>query len=139
MKKLYSALATKLDIIEKGNHVNLQEQCLQNLQDKYFPYGSGFDNKIKLDRVKSTPKKLIIPFSYHCMNDNGYYDGWIHCELIITPSLLFGFNMKINWKGYKGKYKFILEDYFQDVWMNVLLIEIPLNELSIPINWEKIK
>jgi hypothetical protein len=58
------------------------------------------------------------------MNDNGYYDGWVYPEMIVTPSLASGFNIKINWKGYRGRYKELLEDYILDTFHHYLTQEI---------------
>ena len=75
------------------------------------PYGSGFDANTALDD-KSTPKKLIFNTSYHHMNDAGYYIGWTHHKVIITPSF-GGMDIKVTGKNYNN-----IKDYIEDVFCN---------------------
>jgi len=137
MTKLFQALAQKIKVLDSMEKNEIwdsfqdQEKCLEKLQEKYFPHGSGFDRDPVLNMLTSNPEKLIIDFAYHCMDDNGYYDRWITAEVQVCPSLVHEFNFKINWRGYNGKYKYILKDYFEETWANVLDSEIPLIELKV--------
>ena len=105
--KAYQALSLEVFKDQEGNNNSLEE-----LVNDIFPHGSGFDSSITLDAKNS--QHLILTVPYHCMNDNGYYDGWIEVIYTITPSF-DGFQMKENWKGYNGKYKELLKDYIGEV------------------------
>ena len=97
----------------KGHHVDhvglvtgheTQEQLenhetnLKKLID-YLPSGSGIDNGVELDRDESHAERLVFHFSYHNMDENGYYEGWDDYTMIVTPSLLFGFNLEFKGEG----------------------------------------
>lgn len=113
--KLYQAIANEINRIELNQ--NNTNDALEQLIS-YLPSGSGFDGQIFIEYPENkTPNNgwyfndkytLLVP--YHCMNDNGYYDGWIEVLYTITPSF-DGFNIKENWRGYRGRYKEILKDY----------------------------
>ena len=102
--KAYQQIARRIN----NNFDKAEESMLE-----HFPSGSGFDDTAILNS-KSTKDKLIINFGYHCMNENGYYDGWLNLAVIITPSLSWGYNLKINWHGYRNKYKYLLNEYLWD-------------------------
>jgi hypothetical protein len=53
---------------------------------KALPHGSGIDNGMQLDFENSTETRIVFKFSWHHMDENGYYDGWSDHELIITPT-----------------------------------------------------
>lgn len=61
-----------------------------------FPHGSGFDHGCHLDFDKSTGERLVIVTSFHHMDENGMYDGWTEHTIIVTPSLQFGFQLRIT-------------------------------------------
>ncbi len=100
--KLYSALAHLLcarqNCIERNNAEwpPKHEQSILELVKQYMPSGSGVDCGTKIDLDKSTPNKLVFHFSYHHMNSDGMYDGWTDHSAIVTPSLAFGFDLKIT-------------------------------------------
>ena len=57
---------------------------------------------------KSNRNKITINSFYHVMDDNGFYDGWIDFQVIITPDLQHGIDLQIkgkfsNRKGYIRK------------------------------------
>jgi len=67
---------------------------------------------------KSKQNKLVIDSSFHTMNENGFYDGWIDFSIIITPSLAHGLNIDI--KGKFGKKHQDLKDYLADLYYSAL-------------------
>ena len=83
----------------------------------YLPHGSGIDSKTEIDFEKSNDDKIVINSEYHCMNENGYYDGWVNFRILIIPCLLFGFKLKII--GNFGKYKHV-KDYLHDLFYDNL-------------------
>lgn len=80
-----------------------------------LPSGSGFDDKIRVDYEKSKPDKIVLNANFHHMDDNGYYCGWSYHTIVITPSLEFGFNLKIT-----GQDKRQIKDYISEFTYNFL-------------------
>jgi hypothetical protein len=60
-----------------------------------MPHGSGFDSPITLNN-ESTPEKLIFDGSFHCMDENGFYAGWLDFTAIVEPSLQYGFTLDVK-------------------------------------------
>jgi len=77
-----------------------------------LPSGSGIDSAPKFDFDASTPEKLVFNFGYHHMNESGMYDGWTDHSLIVTPSLQFGFHLRITGKD-RNQVKDYLYETFQ--------------------------
>jgi len=102
MKKIYQDIASKLGAMENcrksGNDEWLEKhgQAIMDICKNDMPSGSGFDNGTQLNWDKSTPEKLVFETSFHHMNDGGYYDGWTNHTVTVTPSLQFGFNLKVS-------------------------------------------
>ncbi len=75
------------------------------------PSGSGFDSGTELDD-KSTPKKLIFNTGYHHMDEDGFYIGWTHHKVTITPGFN-GMDIKVTGEDYNA-----IKDYIADVFWN---------------------
>jgi hypothetical protein len=102
MLKHYQEISSKLQAMENcqksgnGEWLEKHEQAILDIVKNEMPSGSGFDNGTDLDFDHSTPEKLVFVTSFHHMNDGGYYDGWTDHTVIVTPSLQFGFNLKVT-------------------------------------------
>lgn len=79
-----------------------------------LPSGSGIDNGMKFNFEKSGENKLVFDFSFHHMNENGYYDGWTEHVLTVTPHFSYGFDLKISGRD-KNEVKDYLYQLFQEV------------------------
>jgi len=88
--------------------LNIEKLC------ESLPHGSGLDGKCEFQPENSNPEKLVFFFEFHHMNENGYYDGWTEHNLTITPSLQFGYNMRITGRN-KGNVKEYLHDLFENI------------------------
>lgn len=53
-----------------------------------LPSGSGIDSGCKVDEEKSGLGHLLITSSYHCMDENGSYCGWVDFEVRVTWNAL---------------------------------------------------
>jgi hypothetical protein len=80
-----------------------------------MPSGSGVDIGTKLDLGESTSDKLVFSASFHHMDEHGGYDGWTDHKIIVTPSLQFGFNLKIT-----GRDRNQIKDYLSDIFHTAL-------------------
>lgn len=126
--KLYQQLASlvtaRLNCIKSDNQGWLKthtDRILVLVKDN-MPSGSGIDCGTKIDLDASTPEKLVFLTSFHHMNDGGMYDGWTQHKIIVTPSLAFGFNLKITGRD-RNEIKEYLHDTYHialdaDEWMN---------------------
>lgn len=75
-----------------NNAINKIETMVRN----YLPSGSGFDSGTKFNWQESNENKLVFNTAFHHMNEGGYYSGWTEHKVIVTPNLMFGFNIKIT-------------------------------------------
>ncbi len=116
LKDIYKDIAHTLDAykrcIETDNKEweEKHEQRIKELIDE-LPHGSGLDGTWKIDLEKSNDSKLILYMQYHCMNQDGYYDGWVDFTLKVTPSLAFGINLQIT--GNFGRYHNVKEYLYE--------------------------
>lgn len=65
-----------------------EETRIQNFVHNNFPSGSGIDTGCTLDLDKSTPYQLVVWFSWHHMDEHGFYVGWTSHTAIIRPSFM---------------------------------------------------
>ena len=121
MKPLYQESASLVDArlrcIETGNNewkVKHEERLIA-LCKEYMPSGSGIDCGTKIDLDASTPDKLVFYAPYHHMNDGGMYDGWTDHSFTVTPSLQFGYRLKIG-----GRDRNNIKEYLHDVFSTAL-------------------
>lgn len=94
---------------------------IDHCEKEHLPSGSGIDSGCTIDRDYSTDEKIIITSSYHAMNENGYYDGWIDFTVTVKPSFISGINLKIT--GRFGKYA-DLKEYLYDVFGTALTAKV---------------
>jgi hypothetical protein len=76
-----------------------------NLFKNELPSGSGFDSGTKFDFERSYKSALVFNTGYHCMNENGMYDGWIDFDIIIVPDFGLGFNIAFKGQSKNAAYK----------------------------------
>jgi hypothetical protein len=114
MKTLSALLATKVqaykNCIVSGNN-EWEEKHLENIEElcsKYLPSGSGIDAGMGIVIASCAPEKLVFTFSYHHLNENGYYDGWTNHKLTVTPSFT-GIDMKISGRDSNGIKEYLYE------------------------------
>ena len=87
---------------------------------EHMPSGSGIDSGTKINLNASSPEKLVFDTAYHHMNDAGMYDGWTEHTVIVTPSLAFGFNLRITGRDRNG-----IKEYLHEVYSLALTQETP--------------
>lgn len=64
----------------------------------------------KIDVNSSHADKLVFEGSYHHMNDVGYWDGYTDHTIVLTPSLLSDFNLRIS-----GRNRNEIKEYIHDI------------------------
>lgn len=121
--------------VELATRVTAMANCLKAGNDHWYgshaividevvktgPGGSGIDNGIKFDHDKSKTDRLVLTFGFHHMDEHGGYDGWTDHELIVTPSLQFGFLMRIT-----GRNRNYVKEYLYDLFTNWLSANIDI-------------
>ena len=101
MENKYSKIAGIIDAykrcIERNNQgwIDKHDDYIRNFELNQLPSGSGFDSGCTFNRDASTINKLVIDTSYHCMNEGGFYDGWLDFQVIITPTFS-GIDIKLK-------------------------------------------
>ena len=67
-------------------------ETLEEVIKNTAPRGSGIDydyNSIRVEHYsKDNQNKIIFENAYHCMDDNGYYDGVIPFRVVIGSDLV---------------------------------------------------
>lgn len=100
-------------------------ETLENIIEKTAPSGSGIDYDYENIRIehysRDNDNKIIFENAYHCMNENGYYDGIIPFRVVIGSDLM----PVIHFIGLNnaGKYrvnKYFLREYLEDVYLHWL-------------------
>lgn len=98
---------------------NMEE--LEEVIRNTAPHGSGINygyNSIRVEHYsKDNENKIIFENAYHCMDDNGYYDGIIPFRVVIGADL----TPAIHFVGLTsaGKYrvnKYDLRPYLEDIY-----------------------
>jgi hypothetical protein len=131
-RKIYEHIANIAYQINKSSSEywkDIWEQDLEHLERNYLPSGSGFDAGCSINLVETKVNRLVIDFDYHHMDQNGYYNGWSHNQLILTASLVWDFDIRIvNRKG-GHRIQSYDRDYFIDVFNYALNQELDITEL----------
>lgn len=78
-------------------------------------HGSGIDSEWKWMHSKDY---IIIRNSYHCMNENGYYNGWQDFSVQLpTNGDVQNFKIKFHGNSYLSQ-KYQLREYLEDMFSN---------------------
>jgi hypothetical protein len=88
---------------------------IEKLKDE-LPHGSGIDSDWVIEAGDNG--KIYAYNSYHCMDEYGFYDGWLDFYLIIPDDNLIDFKLKfqgLNHNGYYRVNKYMLRDYLVDL------------------------
>lgn len=127
MKTIYARIASALEARQNceksGNDewFDRHTETIERITKQHMPSGSGIDAGMKFDFDKSTSNKLIWSFGFHHMNDGGYYDGWTEHNLIVTPSLAFGIDVRIT-----GRNRNQIKDYLHETMHYAVTREVEL-------------
>ncbi len=85
---------------------DLVEICEQDL-----PSGSGFNNGSKIDWDRTDRNQVVMHTSFLHMDDAGYYVGWTHHMITISPSW-DGLDIRISGIDENG-----IKDYIADAFL----------------------
>lgn len=104
-------------MIINEKHVKLMEkiQLINDIDDKekfiknIVPFGSGFDT---IYNVYEQKKNFKIVSSYHVMNENGYYDGWIDFTIYMWKNIPSNRNKDITIEINGKSSNYLADKYF---------------------------
>jgi hypothetical protein len=116
-KDIYKSIAKSLNAWSncvKSNNKEWEDKHEERISEliNELPHGSGLDGEWSLDFEKSNDKQLTFYMQYHCMNENGMYDGYVDFTLKVKASLQFDVDLFIT--GNFGKYQDVKE-YLYDI------------------------
>ena len=116
-RQIASALVAANNCETSGNSEWLarHHETIENIVREHLPHGSGFDADTVLDVAKSGPDRLAFSTSFHHMNGDGYYEGWTHHMVVVTPSLASGFDLEVTGEDHND-----INDYIGEVFHNAL-------------------
>ena len=116
-KAIISAVIARSNCEKMGNHewFERHSERIEKLIKDHMPSGSGIDSGTTIDLDKCKVNQLVFGSSYHMMDENGFYCGWIDFTVTVTGSLLNDFDLNI--KGPFSRFKAAdgLSDYLYDV------------------------
>ena len=95
------------------------EDRIESLVREHVPSGSGFDSGTTLDLESSHADKLVFQTRFHHMNDGGYYDGWTEHTIVVTPSFIGGFSLRVS-----GRNRNDIKEYIGDTFYAALMTEV---------------
>lgn len=96
----------------------MHAERIDSITKNQLPSGSGFDAGTTFDWVASRPERLVFHTSYHHMDEHGGYAGWTEHEVIVTPSLVGGFDLKVT-----GRNRNDIKDYIAETFYDALRAE----------------
>jgi len=133
--KVYEKLAMCADALRYSLKTNNQEwvdkheKDIKKYLDEYLPRGSGIDNGMFFSPLQSDDNKMVICSSFHVLDENGFYDGWIDFTVEIYPAFLGGIDLKIE-GNFTNRVNCVKEDasdikeYLYEVFYDALMQEI---------------
>jgi hypothetical protein len=112
-----STVQARLNCLKSGNTEweGKHEAYLCKLSASCLASGSGFDSGTKIDLDNSTGERLVFTTAFHHMDEWGGYDGWTEHTVIVTPSLVFGFNLRVTGKDRNDIKEHIAESFRNDL------------------------
>ena len=118
MAKLYQKIAEwgEWEPPIDGEWVQKKREAREELE-ALLPSGSGVDGGCAIGPASG--KLIVITFSFHYMDENGYYDGWYDYTLRVRPDLAFGFVCTLAGRDRNG-----LKDYLYQLFNDALSVEV---------------
>jgi hypothetical protein len=111
----HTVSAYHASILRGSSWAEKHAATLQRLA-KELPSGSGIDCGTEVDQ-RSTADRIVLTLSFHHMNESGMYSGWTSHEIIITPSFIGRFSLRIT-----GRDRNQIKEYLSDVYSHALSV-----------------
>lgn len=123
--KLYARLSSLLHARrncqkeEKSHWADCHLEKIEELVKNHLPSGSGFDSGTQFLEDDSKPERLVFFTSFHHTDESGGYDGWTEHKVILTPSLAFGFELRVT-----GRDRNEIKEYIGETFHHALSQEV---------------
>lgn len=113
VREIASAIVAMRNARESGNDTWTDRHAdnAERLVREFLPSGSGIDCGTTLDLDASRPDRIVLSASYHHMDESGGYDGWTDHNVVVTPSLAFGHNVRVT-----GRNRNYIKSYLAEVY-----------------------
>jgi hypothetical protein len=114
-KPIYQHIASALVAIgncRRNGNTEWEERHRERIEKmvrEHLPSGGGFDSGTSFDEDSSSADRLVFDTSFHHMHESGMYDGWTDHQVVVKPSLAFGFTLRITGKDRNG-----IKEYLAD-------------------------
>lgn len=121
-QEIASLITARKNCIEHGNHDwnRNHTQRLHDICKHHLPSGSGIDCGTKINLDASHSEKIVFQVEFHHMDEQGGYSGWTTHQVIVTPSLAFGFSLKITGKDKNGLKEYLIDCYNHDLSQKII-------------------
>lgn len=123
---LFQAIANELDRMhrittnppsywEAQHKACIVQSVKTNLErlEGLLPSGSGIDCGTKIEPTDG--RKIVLIVEFHHMDEGGGYDGWTSHKLTVSPSLAYGFDIRIDGRDRNG-----IKEYLGEVYKSAL-------------------
>lgn len=120
-QRIASKMAARINCTASGNTVWFARHTvdIEDLVRDHMPSGSGVDCGTQLDFDNSQPNRMVFVLSFHHMDENGGYDGWTSHQVIVTPSLAYGIDVRVT-----GRDRNWIKDYLTGLYQDALTTEV---------------
>ena len=101
-------------MIKDNRFLNDEKESILSMIEQELPHGSGIDGDWYLQLT--TPTRVNAFNSYHCMDEHGYYDGWVDFTVHFDLADKDVFKVTIR-SDYENRYraeKYGLREYLED-------------------------
>ena len=114
--RIYQKIAQLVSSAQHCNEewANKAVEELEELVLEYLPHGSGFDSGCEVDVDASKSNRVIIHTSFHHMSEYGFYTGWTEHDVIVTPSMTSGFDIRVTGRNTRDDIKSYIAETFDD-------------------------
>lgn len=95
-----------------------RDECSAKIRrlESMLPSGSGIDNGTTV--IECTPTKVVMECGFHHMDEHGYYNGWTHHRITVTPTFA-GIVVKVSGRDRNG-----IKEYLADTYATCLESEV---------------
>jgi hypothetical protein len=114
----YQKLSGELDRSNRSKDMSWEFEASMEVQHtlERLPHGSGIDRNWGILNCSNPSKRIVLDNSFHRMDNNGSYCGWLPFKVVITPSLWSVIEIRVTGcskhPGVQDYLEETLRDYF---------------------------
>lgn len=117
LEAIASRIQARVNCEASGNEEWLARhlEAIESICKEHLPRGSGFDSGTQFDEDNSRPDRVVFNTAFHHMDEGGFYDGWTEHQVIVVPSFVGGFSLRVT-----GRDRRQIKDYIADTFHHAL-------------------